>query len=138
MEGAGNVDLSVHKDLSMSSTRKAAVSVALQVTLTLRKFFTATRRVLTRRCLRDSSFVEQTQIDKRQVVADEYSQEEFSDESINLNSVLTWNVDSSGRLRVDLQHEFSFDSACSSVGQERIQTAIRKLRDGTLRKALRR
>jgi hypothetical protein len=41
MEGAGNVDLGVHKDLSMSLTRKAALSVAFTVILTLRNLLTA-------------------------------------------------------------------------------------------------
>ncbi len=66
-------------------------------------------------------------MDKSQVVADEYSQEEFTDESINVNSVLTWKVSSSGRLIVDFQHEVYFDSALSSIRQERVQAAIKKL-----------
>jgi hypothetical protein len=76
-------------------------------------------------------FMEQTRMDKRQVVADEYSQEEFSDESINVNSVLTWNVYSSGRLRVDFHHEFFFDSAYSNIRPERVQAVIKKLRCAT-------
>jgi hypothetical protein len=45
MEGLAIVDLGVHKDLSMSLTRKAAVSVAFKVKLTLRTVYTG-RRVL--------------------------------------------------------------------------------------------
>jgi hypothetical protein len=41
MEVAGNVDLDVRKDLSMSLTRKAAVSVTFTIKLTLKNRLTA-------------------------------------------------------------------------------------------------
>ncbi len=120
----------------MSSTRKAAVSVAFQIKLTLRRNshqgsrFTSARRASqnARRCLR-LILMDQTQIDKRQLVVDEYSREEVSDESINVNSVLTWNVYSSGRLRVAFEHDFYFDSdsARTNIRPERVQAAIKKL-----------
>ncbi len=70
-------------------------------------------------------------MDKYQVFVDEYSHEEVSDESINVNSVLTWNLYSSGRLRVDFQNEFYFDSALVRVSPELLQAAIKKLKKGT-------
>jgi hypothetical protein len=75
--------------------------------------------------------MEKRGIERRQIVADEYSQEEFSDESINVNSVLTWNVYASGRLKVDFQHEFVFDSTRSNIQPDRVQAAINKLQTGT-------
>jgi hypothetical protein len=59
---------------------------------------------------------------------DEFSQEEFSDDSINVSCVLTWNLAHAGRLRLDFHGELLFDSDNSPMPLERIHSAIEMVR----------
>jgi hypothetical protein len=65
----------------------------------------------------------------RQLIVDEHSQEDFSDDSINLNCVLSWNLSLTGRLRLDLHGEVKFDSDNTDVPTEKVQAAIERVRN---------
>ena len=66
--------------------------------------------------------------EKPQVVADDYCQPFPSDDSININSVLSWKLTSTNSLVVNFHNSFLFDSARSAIRSERVQAAIHKLR----------
>ena len=62
---------------------------------------------------------------------DEYGQPFFSDESVNLNCVLSWRArDKKGpipTLRIDFHNSFFFDSALTNTRPELLQKALRQL-----------
>jgi hypothetical protein len=63
---------------------------------------------------------------------DEYAQEWFSDDSVDLQCVLSWRLRDSGsaapHLMIDLHNSFILDSAYGRPRPERIQSAIRQLK----------
>jgi hypothetical protein len=65
---------------------------------------------------------------------DEYAQEFYSDESINVNCVLSWRLRedaSSLRLRIDFHNSFFFDSERWHPRLDLLKEAIRRLKTST-------
>ena len=59
----------------------------------------------------------------------EYAQEEFTEDSINIHSVLTWRSTASQALTVDFKNSFYFDSeTCPQKHRHLVAAAIETLR----------
>lgn len=63
---------------------------------------------------------------------DEYSQSFFSDDSVNLNRVLSWRAQNgktdAPALRIDFHNSFFFDSARTCTRPELLQKALQQLK----------